>query len=108
MGEIVVKNQTTLTDTAALIHVALYLADTESVSDCDGEICDFDYGDREIDDSADSAKPLLFGINPNGESNGLAISYGEKIYIIGQLMITEKLRLSVTDLTIRSCWRRKY
>ncbi len=63
---------------------------------------------KKINDPADSAKPLLFGINPNGESNGLTISYGEKIYIIGQLMITEKLRLSVTDLTIRSCWRRKY
>ena len=33
MGEIVVKNQTTLTDTAALIHVALYLTDTESVAE---------------------------------------------------------------------------
>ena len=53
---------------------------------------------KKINDPADSAKPLLFGLNPNGE----------KIYIIGQLMITEKLRLSVTDLTIRSCWRRKY
>lgn len=33
LGEIVVKNLTTLTDAAALIHVALYLADTESVSE---------------------------------------------------------------------------
>ena len=33
MGEIVVKNLTTLTDAAALIHVALYLTDTESVAE---------------------------------------------------------------------------
>lgn len=33
LGEIVVKNLTTLTDAAALIHVALYLTDTESVAE---------------------------------------------------------------------------
>ena len=33
MGEIVVKNLTTLTDAAALIHVALYLTDIESVAE---------------------------------------------------------------------------
>ena len=43
---------------------------------------------KKINDPADSAKPLLFGINPNGESNGLTISYwaaddNGKIKIIG-------------------------
>lgn len=33
MDEIVVKNLTTLTDAAALIHVALYLTDIESVAE---------------------------------------------------------------------------
>lgn len=33
LGEIVVKNLTTLTDAVALIHVALYLTDTESVAE---------------------------------------------------------------------------
>ena len=33
LGEIVVKNLTTLTDAAALIHVALYLTDIESVAE---------------------------------------------------------------------------
>ena len=33
MGEIIIKNQTTLTDYAALIHAALYLADVHSDKD---------------------------------------------------------------------------
>ena len=50
-------------------------------------------------------KPLLFGISQNGESNGMMTLSGEKIYIIGRTIIAGELRLSVTNLTIRNCWR---